>query len=201
MGLEILGDRSDPRRISTACAGGASADPRCDLPREALDVGRAHRQPMIRLGSRERRRALHRVEPVHRLPLFGDAPPIGEVARVPHAARPTGEEVGVEREDDVRLVEVIDRFARPPRRTASSGARAVARHRVVLVPSGLRIRGEHRRHQFSQGRRRHRPAEDPQSCALKGLLLRKSRRQRRAEVRPGPQLTSVRNDLRAIWVV
>ena len=201
MGLKILGDRSDPRHVSTARAGGANADPRGDLPREALDVGCAHRQPMIGLGSRERRRALDRVEPVHRLPLFGDAPPIGEVARVPHAARTTGEEVGVEREDDVRFVEVIDRFAGPPSRPAGRGARAVARHRIVLVPSGLRICGEHGGHQLGQGRRRHRPAEDPQSPALKGLLLRKSRRQRRTEVRPGAQLTSVSNDLRAIWVV
>ena len=51
-----------------------------------LDLGRLHRQPMIGLGARQRRRALDRVETVHLLAIVGDAAPGGEVTLIAHAA-------------------------------------------------------------------------------------------------------------------
>ena len=70
------------------------------------------------IGSRagEPRRALDRVQPIHfeaalsPCHLRRDPPAIDELAGVPQAARHAGQKFGVERQHDIGLVEVVDRF-------------------------------------------------------------------------------------------
>ena len=129
MGLEILGDGGDPlvgvASDRTLPPPRRRADRAGELPREALDLAT---RAAAADGPPSRRSATACSRPRRAgsssFVLVGDPPPIGEVARVPHAARPARQEVGVERDDDVGLVEVVDRLAR-----AACGLRAAAARR------------------------------------------------------------------------
>ena len=110
------------------------------------------RQPVLGLRAGQRRRALDHVQPVHLLRIVGDAAAIGEIPRVPDHAGSETEEIGVERDDDVGLVEVIDGVARRARRLTEAQTSAVGRDRVVLVPARLRVVLENRRHDFRRAR-------------------------------------------------
>ena len=68
-----------------------------------------------------------------RVGLLGPAPR-GELARVAQAAGPAAEEVGVEREDDVGLLEAVLRVDGLAEREPRAGARVVAARRLPLVP-------------------------------------------------------------------
>ena len=203
MGLEILGDGGNPGGVVTAGRGSrrGDADGGRQLPRETLDVGGAHGQPVVCLCPGERRRALHRIHPAHRPAFVGHAAAVGEVARVADASRSGAQEVGVEREDDVRLVEVVDRLDRPAHRLARRGAGAVPGDRVVLMPARLWILLEDRRHELGKRWRGDRAAEDAKAGASRGLLLGKRGRQVGPEVRPGAELTAIGHCLGSIWVV
>ena len=82
--------------------------------------------------------------------------------------RSAGEEVGLEREDDVGLVEVIDRVEHFAKSELRSGLGRIPGHRLVPVP--LRL-GDNRQ-QFldltGQARRADRLAQDPQARPLLG---------------------------------
>ena len=116
-------------------ARGRAADrtrPRSELPRDALDLRGAKWKPMIGLGAGQRWRALDGVEPAHRGVLFGEPASPREILRIPHAARSARQEVGVERDDHVGLVEVVDRARlRAPRARVPRGTR----DGVELVPA------------------------------------------------------------------
>src|SRR5215207_3094723 len=111
---------------------------------------------MIRLRTGERWRAFDRVEPVHRrrgsvvaglaggrgrawlcrgcvFHVDAGAAAIREIARVADAAPAAAEEVGVERDDDVRFVEVVDRVREPGRGLRGCGTGDA----VPLVPLRL----------------------------------------------------------------
>ena len=105
------------RSARAAGAGSLDLDARGDRPRERGDVARRHGQPVVGHGAGERRRALDDVQPVHRRPRAVGAglAARGERAGVAQPAGAPGQEVGVERQDDVGLVEVIDRLERPRR--------------------------------------------------------------------------------------
>ncbi len=151
MCLKILGYRGNPGRLLAGRATGVRhADRGRQCAREALDVRGPHRQPVIRLGPGQRRGALHRIEPVHGRLAFAHPAAIGEVAGVAHRARAAGQEVGVQREDDVGLVEVVDRLARTTCCLTRRSPRPVTRNGVVLMPLRLRIGLEQGRHQLSQ---------------------------------------------------
>ena len=191
MRLEILGDRRDPGRLVAGIAARArDTDGRGDRARQGLDVGRTPGQPVIRLRAGQRGRALHRIQPVHRLALFGDAPAVREVAGVTHHPWTGGQEVGIEREDDVSLVEVVERLGGPAGGLLRAGAGAVTGNRVVLVPLGLRIRLENGRDELGQRRRRQRAAQDPQPGAARAFLLGQRVRQSGAEVGPAAELVA-----------
>ncbi len=154
MRLQIPGNCGDPALfVGVGCAprgAGRGAEGRGKRVREALDVRRAHRQPVIRLGSRQRRCALHDIQPVHRPIFVGDAALVGEIARIANAARPRKEEVGFERQDDIGLVEVVDGVAGRACRLPHTDAGAIPGHRVVLMPARGRVLLQHGRHQLRQ---------------------------------------------------
>ena len=109
------------------------------------------------------------------------AAPRGEVARVAEAAGPAGEEVGVEREDDVGLVEAVLRVDVLAEGELRARARVLAARRIPLMPLGRRklargvadLRGERRRAD--------RLGEDAEAGALERLLRGRAPRGSRRE--------------------
>jgi hypothetical protein len=127
---------------------------------------------MIGLDAGQRRRAFDHVEAIHLLAFVGHAAARGEVLLVPHAAGTAGQEVGIEPDDHVRLVEVVDRIASCAARLHRRHPRAVARDRIVLVPPCLREGGQEGRHQLGKRRRRRWSGEEPDTRPLSRLLAR-----------------------------
>ena len=160
----------------------------------------AQRQPMIGAGAGRGRHALERVEPVHAVGALGPAPR-GEIARVAQTARAAAEEVGVEREDDVGLVDAVLRLDVLAERELRAGAGVLAARRIPLVP----LRGGKAREQIAdlrgERRRAHRLGQDPQAGALERLLRRERGADRAEKRRPRPDLADVGERLRAIRIV
>ncbi len=152
MRLQILGDGRDPlglrsdRPARPACPPAPTAAARA--ARKSFDIRGPDRQPVLGLRPRQRRRALDHVEPIHLLRVVGDAAAIGEIPRVAHHRGPEPEEIGVERDDDVGLVEVVDRVARRAGRLAEAQPSAIGRDWIVLMPRGLRVFLQNRREEL-----------------------------------------------------
>ena len=107
---------------------------------------------MIRHGTGIGVGALDGVQPVHRrLPLPYPAPG-GEIVRIAHAAGFTGQKVGIEGEDDRRLVEAILRLDVFAESQAGPRQRVAAVHRFVLMPLGRRKAVEQLLELVRQGR-------------------------------------------------
>ena len=94
--------RRDPSARPTAIAPTATATARG----EGLDLGGRHRPAVVGARARQRRRGLDGVEAVGALGLAAR----GEVADVARHGRARSEEVGLERHDDVGLVEGVPRL-------------------------------------------------------------------------------------------
>src|SRR4051812_8552667 len=144
MRLQILGNRRDPFAGSTCRIGCPASRPRgcrsadgpCQLTPESFDLAGVHCQPVIGLYAGERRRTLDRVQPTHLLVVLAHAAMGGKILLVAHAAGTAREKVGVERNHDVRFVEVIQGVA-----VTAAGKRGgpctVAGDWIVLMPLGL----------------------------------------------------------------
>ena len=91
---------------------------------------------------RVRQHAFDRVQPVHRRPGAGHAPPIGEVARITDRPGSRAEEVGIERQDGVCLLEPINRIHVLAEGEPGAFARTVASGRLVLMPLRCRKLGK-----------------------------------------------------------
>ncbi len=156
---------------------------------------------MVRLAARDRRQAFDRVEPVHGPVFAGDAPPIGKIARVAHVARTRIQEVGVEREDDVRLVDPVVAIEVASEREARACAHLVAPGRLVLVPRRLREVLQDLLDDLVQRRRGDRFGQDAQARALARLLRQDGRPHRAEELGPGAHLAAEADRLRAVGVV
>ena len=121
-------------RASSGSAPPAAAEtPRAPARRgrERMDVARFERQAMIRVRSGNRRNWLDDVEPVELVVGRAHAPPRRKVLRVAHRGRSETQEVRVERNDDVSLVESVERRLR----LSAPLDRAV--HWIPLMPLGL----------------------------------------------------------------
>lgn len=148
MRLQILRDRGDPggvlgddvrpghlpRRHADAARDGA-----CDR----LDVARTHGEAMVGVRAGDRERALHGVEAVQGTAV-ARAAAAGELARVADVAGAAGDQVGVEDENDVGLLKVVDGVDVGAEREPRADARAVAANRLPLMPARLRQLGEER---------------------------------------------------------
>ncbi len=164
------------------------------LARDRLDLRGANGQAVIGLRSSERGRALDRVEAIGVLAIVHDAPARGEITLVSEAAGTAIDEVGIERDDDVRLVEVVDRPAVGRRHALRTG-------RIELVPARLRIRAENRRHHVRERRGRDRTGQEPQARALLCLLSSQRLLRGGEEVPPRTDVAALGDDLRAIRIV
>ena len=155
MRREIARDGGDPRGLpldarrrlrctvfeAAGLVDAGHVERRRDAARQALDIARARRQPMIRDAARDRRHRLDDVEAIHRH--AGLAVARGaELAHVADGRGAAGEKVGVEREDRLRRADAIVRLHLGTDGRAQAGGRAVARERIVLMPTRLRILGE-----------------------------------------------------------
>ncbi len=154
-----------PLRGSARCGAPGAYGP-CQFPRHVLDLGSRDRQAVVRLGAGQRGRALDRIEPVHLLVVVGDSPARGEVLRITHRARAAGQEVGVERDDHVSLLEVVEGPAR--RRLRAECGRAG--DWIVLVPTGLRLVAKDACQHLGQRRGGDRRGEEVQARAALGLV-------------------------------
>ncbi len=179
VGLQVLRDGARERRGGTRRLSGE--EQRGDRARELLDVRRAHRQAVIRAGARDARRGLDGVEAIHPSPLAVPAAR-GKFADGAQVAGPAGEEVGVEREDDVGLREIEDRFERLSEGRRGAGPDVVAVGRLPLVPARLGQLGQERRELRAESGRPDRLGQDaqPPSLPLLRLLERVAHRRENA---------------------
>ena len=175
--LQVGDERRHERRGRFGQRGGGGASHthlRGHRARERIELGRSEWKPMIGARAADGRRAFNGVEPVARLPAFR-ATPRGERARMTQARGARGHEVGVERQDDVGLVERVLRVHVFAERLAAALAGVVTPDRLPLHPPRF---GQARQDLFELGgerRRRHGLGQDAETRALLGLLRRGAR--------------------------
>ncbi len=201
---QVLGDCLDRGigALRSRTADARHAYPCCQRPREPIDLARLEPYAVIRLAAGHRRHPLHHVQAVQRLAGTLDPAPRRELTRGAKVGGPVGgQEVGVERDDDVRLGEVVLRLDHLAKGEAGAGASVIARQRLPLDPLRLGIGRQHlpklRRHR----RRAHRLGEDAQARALRRRLPLQRGLHRRDERRPGSNLAELDDRLRAIGIV
>ena len=168
---------------------------------EGGDLVRRQGQAVVGEGPGVGRHALDGVEPVHRRPLGPHLAGAREVPRVTEAPRPLGEEVGVKREDDLRLGEVVDPVVRPAQSGDRGEGLVVRRRRLPSVPARLGALGEDRPHLVGEGRRGDRTGQDAHPQAAQRLLGLEERRRLVDEGPPGADAAKVDDRLRAVGVV
>ena len=156
---------------------------------------------MLGLGACQRRRALDHVQPIHLLRVVGDAAAVGEVPRVANHRRADSEEIGVERDDDIGLVEVVDGLAGRARRLTQAQASAIAGDWIVLMPMRLRVVLKNRREELGQRGRGDRLGQNPETGAPSRLLAGQRRSDGCLKCGPRSDLTPVGDRLRPIRVV
>ena len=133
VGLQVF--RDGPRERRRGLPGPAPED--CaDRLREDFDVAGAHRKAVVGRGPGHARRGLDGVEPVHPSSLAGAAAR-RELPDRAEVARPAGEEVGVQGEDDVRLRKVENGVHGLPERGSRPRPGVVPVGRLPLVPAGF----------------------------------------------------------------
>ncbi len=140
------------------------------------------------------------VEPVHdpllRLAAGGEGPLVADPA-----GAAAGEEVVVEREDDVGLVEVVDRVDVLAEGELGAGLGGVAVGRLVAVPLRLGEGGEELLDLAPEARRADGLGQDPQPGPLLGAEPVHLGGQGCEEVVPGADLPLVEDDLRPVGVI
>jgi hypothetical protein len=155
---------------------------------------------MIGLGSRQRRRALDRVEAAPGAALRR-ASPLREVPDVADRARAAAEEIRAEREDDVRAVEPPDRLERLAEDGHGSRARVVPVDRLVRMPLRSGKRGDDLADLPRERRGGHRLGEDPDPMAGKQPLALLQDPKRLEELAPSRDLSQMEEGLRAVGIV
>ncbi len=173
-----------------------------DGAREGFHLAGLHRDAMIGAATGDRRGRFGDVETAHALGRGVETAARGEGARVLHAEGVLGgEEIAVEREDHVRLREVVHGLDVFAERGAGAGADVVARGRFPLNPLGLRMRGENLLDLRGERRRVHRLREDAEPGAAGRGLGREGAADGADEAAPGTHLTELGGGARAVRVV
>jgi hypothetical protein len=170
------------------------------LPRRRFNLTGPHRQTMIGARPGRGRHALDRVQPVHAIRLLR-SPARREGARIPQRPGAAAQEVGVEGEDDVRVLNAVLRLDELAEGELRAQACVVAARGIPLVPPGGRQPPE----QLLQLRRQRRGADrlrqNAESGALQRLLSHQCGAQRADERRPRTDLAQVRHRTRTIRIV
>jgi hypothetical protein len=147
-----------------------------------------------------RRHAFRDVEPVHAIGRLG-TPPCREFPRITQRARSTAEEVRIKRQDDVGLLEAVQRVDVPAERQLCTAACVLAAGGIPLMP----FRGRESREHLADLRRQRRGIDRLGQQTDAGAFERLLRRQRRADCakKGGPRtnLAEVGQRLRAIGIV
>jgi hypothetical protein len=150
---------------------------------------------MIGVGAGDGRYRLCDIQAVQRVVGRIHPAPRREVLRVADGRRTEPEEVGVERDDDVGPIEVIER------RRARGAALHRAVHRVPLVPLGLRERRQQRLNLIDHRRRRDRLGQQPQAAATTGSLGADRQLQGSRKRAPRLDLAPVHDRARPVGIV
>ena len=201
---QVLGDCRD---VCLGAGRGAASDAGHpdrggDGARERVDLARLERQPVIGAATGDRGGRFGHVEAAQAIGLGVDAATGGERPRVLHAERVLrSQEVGVEREDDVGLFEVVDRLDVVAKGQPGAGAGVVAGRRLPLDPLRVGMGGEHLLDLGGQGRRVDGLGEDAQSGALAGGLARQRAAHGGHERAPGLDPAQLGDGLRAVGIV
>ncbi len=201
---QVLGDRADERLAAgrRGAAGAADADGGGQRAGEPVDLAALQRQAMVGAAAGDRRRRFDDVEPAQTIRVGVDAAARRKGARVLHAEGVLGgQEVGVERDDDRGLLEVVDRFDVVAEGDPGAGAGVVPRRRIPLDPLGLGKAGQDLLDLGGQGRRVDRLGQDAQAGARAGRLRRQRAAHRRDEPAPRPHAAEFGDRVRAIRIV
>ena len=187
-----------------------------DGPDDRGYVLRRNGQPVIGRGAGDGRRALDGVQPVHgnrgrgvirpatediiarrllRLATRGEGPRILEPARSPR------QKIGVESDDHIGLVQMIDRLHLFAERLPAAGVNGVTCDGLIGMPLRLRELLLQPPELVGQRGRGDRLGQDPQAGALGPRLLLAKRQQEGLEPVPGFDPAVTRHHLRAIRVV
>ena len=139
--LQILHHRRNKLlifRIEVAGGCATRAESRCDRTRKRFDFRGTHRQAMVGLTAGVGRRALNRVEADHLLFELGIAPRRKLTRVINEPGITAGEEIAVERENDLGLLQVVTGFDVIAERHHRTGAHVVAIHRLPLESTWTR---------------------------------------------------------------
>ena len=206
---KVLGKGVDPARVDTGDAGSRQARGSClgrskacsERCEEGSDLPALEAKPMIRHGSRQGVHPFDGVQAVHR-PASGSRAPSGrEAARVTDHLGVGQERVGVEGEDDGRLIEPEHEVEVAPRCGPQTREPVLVADRLVGRPDCPRIAGaelgcEARQRGGGEGLGEDRQA----SAAIRGVSLGQLLPGRHEFV-PGPRLPIQSDRLRAVGIV
>ncbi len=198
--LEVVGDGRDPRLVGRHQPRRAfHPDRRRHGPGERLDLAGLEREPMVGARPDGRRRAFDRVEPVHRVRRH---PPEGrERVGIGDVAGPSRQKVRIEREDDLRLREVIDRIDGLAERQFRPEPGIVRPHGLEDGPLRLGMDVPDRLDLIDQGGRGDVAGQDADAGALLRLLLGEGGGEVFVEVFEGADVPFVIDRLRAVGVI
>jgi hypothetical protein len=204
MRAEILGDGID---VGVGARGRGARHPGDtqlggDGAGEGLDLAGLHGHAVIGAPAGDGRRGFGHVETAHALGRRVEPAARRERAGVLHAEGVLGgEEVGVERDDDVGLREVVHRLHVFAERQFRAGARVVTRRRFPLHPARLGVLRQNLLDLGGQRRRVDRLGEDAETGAPGGDLRRERALHRGDEGAPRANLAELGDGVRAIGVV
>ena len=186
----------------------AARIPRQQISRDGKDLAGLHAHALIGEGAGDGRRAFGDVQPVHRqLPvlLFREhTSRRHEITRVTNASRQIHQEIRIQRDDDLRLVEVIDWVDEAilhSERLCQAKLFVVTVDRLVLMPLRIRILLHEGIDLPRERRRGDRAGQQPDSLPAAGFLFFQDRGDHLREAIPVADLAAVVHDLRAIRVV
>ncbi len=167
---------------------------------EVFDIDGFHRQPMVRLCTRRTRRALDHVKPAH-VAGIGIAPlrKISRVAR--EAGESRVEEIAVERENYVRVFQLVLRLHRLPERQLRAFEHVVAVCRLIDMPLRLGINLQQRTQLVSEGGRGDSRGQDADARSQQALLDIERGTHGLYQRSPGANFPEVGERLRTIGVI
>ena len=199
---KVLGKGVDPARVDTrdagfcrACGSGRGRNEACREGREeGGDLPALETEPMIRHGPRQRVDPFDGVEPVHRATRDSRTSSGGEASRVTDHLGVGQERVGVEGEDDGRLIDPEHEVEVAPRGGPQSREPVLVADRLVGRPDRPRIAGAELGCQARQSGGGEGLGEDRKAGTIRGMSLGQLPPGRH-EIAPGLPRTFLRDRL------
>jgi hypothetical protein len=130
-----------------------------------------------------------------------DAPLGRPLPRIPQIGRASGQEIRVERDDDVGVAEIVVGIDWLAKRQRRSGTRLVRARGLPLMPFRGRVQRLNRAHLLRNRRRRDRLGQKADAGAALALLIRQGRLQNVEKGPPGPHFAGLLHRRHAIGIV